>query len=375
MNAIRSRRFFGSLLAAAVGVTSLPQTRPASAADPAAAPSAAELKAVLDKAYESLKAKQNDDGSFAPKLGGPGITALAAAALIKAGRRSDDPVVAKALKYLESRVKPDGGVYDRRLANYTTCLAVMAFREANTNGKYDTAIANAAKFVKALQSGDDPADVRYGGVGYDGTSRPDVSNTQFFVEALRAAGAGTDDPAVRRAVTFLSRSQNLPGEFNDQPFAKKVSDDDRGGFVYNPLDQSDDTSGKRTAAGGLRSEGGMTYAGLKSFLYAGVGKDDPRVKGALGWIRRHYTLERNPGMGAAGLYYYYQTYAKAMHALGEDVFTDAKGIKHPWRKELFDTLKARQRPDGSWANENGAFLEGQPELATAFAVLALGYCK
>jgi squalene-hopene/tetraprenyl-beta-curcumene cyclase len=375
MNGFRLRRFFGPLLAAAVGVTTLPQMRPASAADPASAPTAGELKAVLDKAYDSLKAKQNDDGSFAPKLGGPGVTALAAAALIKAGRGPDDPLVAKALKYLESRVKPDGGVYDRRLANYTTCLAIVAFQEANAGGKYDRAIANAARFVKSLQDGTDPKDVRYGGVGYDGQSRPDVSNTQFFVEALHAAGAGKDDPAIRRAVTFLSRSQNLPGEFNDQPFAKKTSDDDRGGFVYNPLDQSSDKSDKRTAAGGLRSEGGMTYAGLKSFLYAGVGKDDPRVKGALNWIRRHYTLEQNPGMGTAGLYYYYQTYVKAMHALGEDVFTDAKGVKHPWRKELFAALKAKQRPDGSWANENGAFLENQPELATAFAVLALGYCK
>ena len=34
----------------------------------------------------------------------------------------------------------------------------------------------------------------------------------------------------------------------------------------------------------------MTYTGLKTFLYAGVGKDDPRVKAAVDWIRRHYTL-------------------------------------------------------------------------------------
>ena len=61
----------------------------------------------------------------------------------------------------------------------------------------------------------------------------------------------------------------------------------------------------------------MTYAGLKSFLYAGVSKDDPRVKGAVDWIRRHYTLEENPGMGKAGLYYYYHTFAKAMDALGQ----------------------------------------------------------
>jgi hypothetical protein len=117
----------------------------------------------------------------------------------------------------------------------------------------------------------------------------------------------------------------------------------------------------------------MTYAGLKSFLYAGVGKDDPRVKAAVDWIRRHYTLEENPGQKDAGLFYYYHVFAKAMDALGEDRFEDAKGVKHDWRKELFEALKSKQAADGNWANKNGAFLENSPELATAFALLSLSY--
>ena len=350
-----------------------PATR---AADPPARPPAADMTAVVDKAYAALRARQNPDGSFAPKLGGPGITALTAAALVRHGRGPDDPVVAKALAYLEKSVKPDGGVYDKGLANYTTCLAVVAFKEANRAGKYDPTIAAATKYLRTLQAGaDDPKDVTFGGTGYDGKSRPDLSNTQFFVEALTAAGAGPDDPALKKALAFIGRSQNLPGEFNDQPFAAQVSDDDRGGFVYNPLDQANPKSDKRTAAGGLRSEGGMTYAGLKSFLYAGVSKSDPRVKAAVKWIRNHYTLTQNPGMGTAGLYYYYHTFAKAMTALGDDVFVDAAGKKHPWRVELFDALKAAQKPDGTWANDNKAFFENQPELATAFALLALSYCR
>src|SRR5262249_7947335 len=119
-----------------------------------------------------------------------------------------------------------------------------------------------------------------------------------------------------------------------------------------------------------------TYAGLKSFLHAGVSKDDPRVQSAVQWIRGHYSLDENPGQGKAGLYYYYHTFGKAMAALGEDRFTDAAGKKHDWRRELFEALKSRQNPDGSWRNaEDRQFGESDPNLATAFAVLTLSYCR
>jgi hypothetical protein len=337
-----------------------------------AAPKSDEVSASIEKAIAYLKTKQNPDGSFAPKLGGPGITALIAAGLIRQGH-ADDPLVKKALAYLEKNVKDDGGIYNKGLANYSTSVALIALKEANSGGKYDKVIANAAKFLKTLQNRDEKDDLKFGGVGYDAKSRPDLSNAHFFVEALLAAGVPKDDPAVKDALVFLSRCQNLPGEIQTQEFAKKASENDKGGFVYNPFDAKNEKSDRRTAEGGLRSEGGMTYAGLKSFLYAGVGKNDDRVKAAVSWIRKHYTLEENPGMKDAGLFYYYHTFAKAMDAWGEDEFADADGKKHDWRQELFDTLKKKQAENGSWANKNSAFYESTPELATAYAVLALSY--
>jgi squalene-hopene/tetraprenyl-beta-curcumene cyclase len=342
-------------------------------------PDPKELQAVVDKAYDFLKSRQKADGSFEPGQGGPGPTAIIAAALIRLGKPVDDPVVAKALAFLEKSVQKDGGVYNRFLANYTTAIAITTFKEANTGGKYDTIIANASKFLKSLQFGGSADDQPFGGFGYEAPgkprSRPDTSNTHFTIEALIAAGVPKDDPAIKNALLFLSRCQNLPGEANKLDYSKKATEDDKGGFVYNPADAANDKSDKRTPEGGLRSEGGMTYAGLKSFLYAGVGKDDPRVKAAVDWIRKHYTLEENPGQKDAGLFYYYHVFAKAMAALGEDSFADAKGTKHDWRKELFDTLKSKQAADGSWANKNGQFLENTPELATAFALLSLSYTK
>lgn len=340
-----------------------------------AAPKPEEIKASVTKAYDFFKSVQKENGSFEPQRAGPGVTAIIVAGLIRNGYPVDDPVVAKGMKYLESQIQEDGGIYNRFLANYTTCIALVTFQEANKSGKYDKVIASANKFIKTLQQGGPEENLPFGGFGYDAKSRPDVSNTHFAVEALIAAGVPKDDPAIQNAIRFLSKCQNLPSEANKEAYAKKASEQDKGGFVYNPSEAGNAKSPKVTPEGGLRSEGAMTYAGLKSFLYAGVGKTDPRVVAALGWIRKNYTLEENPGQGEAGLYYYYTTFAKAMSVLGEDNFEDAAGKKHDWKMELFTTLKTKQSEKGSWTNKNGAFLESSPELATAFAVLALSYCK
>ncbi len=334
---------------------------------------AGDVKALLEKTHEYLKKQQAQDGSFSARATGPGVTALVVAGLLRNGYTADDPVVSKAIAFLEKSVKNDGGIYDKRLANYTTSVAVMAFHEANKGGKYDAILKNASKFLKGLQYGEGEG-VKTGGVGYGAKERPDLSNTQFFLDAMQAAGVPRDDPAVQQALKFVNRCQNLPGETNDQPFAKKTSKDDEGGLTYTPVDPDD--SKHKTPDGGLRSMGAMTYAGLKSFLYAGVDRKDPRVKGAIGWIKRHYTLDENPGMGQAGLYYYYHTFAKALDALGEPQFEDAKGNKHDWRKELYEVLKKKQKPDGSFTNAGDrAFGEADPNIATAFGLLTLSYVK
>jgi hypothetical protein len=337
------------------------------------APDPKDVKGMVEKAYDYLKKHQAEDGSFSAKATGPGATALVVAGLLRHGYPTDDPVVSKAIAYLEKNIKPDGGIHDKKLANYTTSIAIMAFQEANKGGKYDTVLKNATGFLKGLQYGNGDG-VKAGGVGYGAKDRPDLSNTQFFLEALLAAGVPKDDPAVQQAMKFVGRCQNLPGETNDQPFAKKTTKDDEGGLTYTPIDPDD--SKHKTPDGGLRSLGAMTYAGLKSFLYAGVDKKDPRVKGAISWIQRHYTLEENPGMGQAGLFYYYHTFAKAMDALGEPLFEDAKNVKHDWRQELYETLKKKQKPDGSFINATDrGFGEFDPNIATAFALLTLNYVK
>jgi squalene-hopene/tetraprenyl-beta-curcumene cyclase len=80
-------------------------------------------------------------------------------------------------------------------------------------------------------------------------------------------------------------------------------------------------------------------------------------------------------MGDNGLYYYYHTFAKALDAMGQDEFVDDQGNKHNWRAELVEELARRQADDGSWVNKNERWLEGDANLATGYALLALSYCQ
>ena len=118
----------------------------------------------------------------------------------------------------------------------------------------------------------------------------------------------------------------------------------------------------------------MTYAGLKSMVYAGLSKDDPRVRAAFGWVVQNWTLDANPGMAADhaaedGLFYYYLTLARAMDAYDQPTLT-SNGRQIDWRVALVDKLAALQKPDGSWLGE-ARFRENDPVLVTAYGVIAL----
>ena len=308
---------------------------------------------------------------------GPGVTALALTAAIRNGLDPTDAMVAKGLSALEGFVKPDGGIYGNgRLKNYETCVAMVCFAEANTAGKYDEILNNAKAFVTGVQySKRDASDSWYGGASYGGSGRPDLSNTGYLIEALRAVETDPGDPAIQAALAFVSRCQNLDSQFNDTPFADKVKD---GGFYYEiPVTKVDPSSSEEryTANGGLRSYGSMSYSGLKSMVYAGLSKNDSRVKAVVEWISKNYDLKSNPGMGSAGLFYYYHTFAAGLNASGIDRLADGQGVEHDWRSDLVKELASRQNDDGSWSNSNRRWFENDKNLATAFALMALSYAK
>lgn len=332
--------------------------------------------------------QHQEEGGFWSQPDHPALTALVLTAFAGDPDKrftASHPVAKKGYDYLLQCVKPDGGIYVKDLANYNTSVSMVALQSAG-DPAFEPVLRNARQFIIGLQ--DDArqpgvADGEFdGGVGYGGRyPHSDMSNTMFALEALyytrylNEDTLPTDQAAAAKklnwsaALTFIQRCQNLPGS-NDQSWA---SDDpaNRGGFVYFP---GNSKAGEVTLPSGkiaLRSYGSISYAGLLSYVYAKLDKDDPRVQAVLGWLQKNYTLEENPGMGQQGLFYYLHTMGKALTAARVDQLTLADGRTADWRRELALRLFDLQQSDGSWVNENGRWWEKDPVLVTSYAVVTL----
>ena len=374
-------------LAAVLALAAAPQDAPA---NPKAVRSAAYEKGLAFLRSRAVEGKWGVGGK--PE---PGITALAVGTFL--GRPGgmdpkDAPLVDGAVAWLRSLQKEDGGIYDKGNGNYITSLSVEALLLHGTDADR-AAVEKAKGYLRKMQfcedSGEgrvvDRKDPRYGGVGYGSDpSQPDLSNTQFALDSLRAAGVPESDPAFQRALVFLKRSQNRkenetegePKEAKDKDGKTLVRGSD-GGASYRPFDSKAGTVARPDGALEVRSYGSMTYALLKCYVYAGLKANDPAVSDAVKWIQKNYTWEENPGFkdakdGQQGLYYYYATAARSLEMLGDAAAgKDAAGKDRDWRADLAGKLLSLQKEDGSWINANDRWMEGLPEISTAFALKAL----
>lgn len=332
-----------------------------------------------------------DDGKFgAPGKPDAGLTAMVLAALQCLPEPRPEEVqssIDKGLAWLVSLQQKNGAIHDGKLPNYITSASILALRRSN-KAEFQSAIERAQKFLVGLQAdegeGYDEGDLYYGGIGYGGDERPDLSNLQMALDALSNSKSPEAAEALKRAVKFLERTQNR-SESNDVNVKDKkgatVRAGDDGGAAYYP---GNSPAGYVTLADGTkvpRSYGSMTYSLLKGYIFAGVSKDDPRMQAAWKWICENYTLDVNPGFEHSespmaayqGLFYYFNTMARALDLFGEEVIKDADGVEHAWREQLCGRLIAMQnRENGSWLNENSPrWWEGNPLLSTAYVLLAL----
>lgn len=353
--------------------------RPAEANSVLPADVVKQAQRAIDRGLEFLKSRQDRRGGWSTTLYGPAVTAIVARAFAQDGDYGPKhPIVERAVGFALQFEQADGGIYDKRqnLANYQTSVVLGLLASLNDPAHKDRIARTQAYLTKLQYDASESIDENhawYGGAGYNETKRPDLSNTQMMLEALHDSGLPRDHPVYQRALTFVTRCQ-MNATTNDRPYAKGATS---GGFIYSPNEngESKASEGQELPQSRLIPYGSMTYAGFKSMLYAGVNRDDDRVKACVKWIRSNYTLDVNPGMRAKqekeGLYYYYHVFARALAAWGEPVIVDDKGTPHNWRLDLCRKLIALQHEDGSWENPQTRWLEGDANYVTALSIQSL----
>ena len=344
-----------------------------------------EIQNAIDRGLASLLASQNTNGWWSTQDHVAPTALILTAFMGEPTRRFQTNLPAslsKGYAFVLGAVKPDGSIYRTSLINYNTSLSMVALA-ASGNPAHDGILGRARTFVIRSQMDlgepgkmDSPFD---GGIGYgDKYAHSDMNNTLTALEALHytrylqtgESSVPKQDVDWKALLQFVQNCQNLPSH-NRQPWA---SGDvrNRGGFVYYPGHSM--AGGVTNALSGkisLRSTGSISYAGLLSYLYAEVSRDDPRVRAVLDWLQNNYTLDENPALGQQGYFYYLNLLTKALLAARIDQLRLADGREIEWKAEVMRRLVELQKPDGSWVNTEQRWWERDSALVTSYALQSL----
>ncbi len=347
-----------------------------------------EIRLAVEKALGWLVSVQGVEGEWSGTAH-PAISALvlnamdAAVSGLSLPRERFEASRRRGMAFLRSRVKPDGGIYSESLTLYNTALSLTALLRSGDPS--DRSLTDrAAAFVAAQQARGMDRPELDGGIGYGPTGvspkrqHPDLDNTLVALEALRAhaearkadeRGAAVAGLDWKAAADFVGRCQNLKAG-NAGVWVSEESGN-RGGFVYYPGFSnagSQELSGGRTA---LRSYGSMSYAGLLSFVYAEIPRNDERMRAALQWLSENYTIEENPGLGKQGLFYYFYLMTKALCASSVEELRTKDGKRVAWARPLALRMMDLQAAEGWWENDVARWMEKDRVLVTSYCVTAL----
>lgn len=355
-----------------------------------------EARAAVDRGMKWLTQNQSEDGSFSDNKF-PALTALPLWSMALAGQGSS-PAAKKAAAFIASCAKPDGSIYVEPdevrkgggLVNYNTAICMAALHLAG-NAEHREIVLKARSFVaKSQHLGGDIYD---GGFGYDAKTQrayTDLLNTSTTVEAMRITedaedfrkpGEAKADIDWKKLEGFVQRVQN-DARFNDRAW---VTDDpkEQGGFAYHPDQTRAGTHEGKDGTVRFRSMPGMTYAGVLSYIYADVDKNDPRVKAAIAWISNHWDLDvasRDPEMAGTdaakeGVFFLYNILSKGLAANGDDLIQPDEGQAFNWRSKVQRKLVSLQQVDtkggGYWTNPVSRYWEGDKVLVTSYTLIAL----
>jgi hypothetical protein len=363
----------------------------------AATDQGARAKSAAERGRDFLIAYQHSDGSWrSDRYGGfRRGDALTPLVLIAIGDGGPSQAVHRAWKFLAQLVEgagEDGPVLDHPV--YTASLAISALAATGREGP-----GGSAPWVRVLRrqqflaeqgwTRDDP---EFGGWGYAAMApirpgvnlirqpnlEPNLSATAFALEALSVT-ARRDDPAIRAAMPFVARCQNIAGDGEPSRF-------DDGGFFMAPDAAQRNKAGiagiDQAGRQRFRSYGSATADGLRALRACGADVRDRTVQAAVRWLHERFHADVQSGsteptflaFAPASYFYYCYATSRALDALHVDWRISATRALD-WRGDMTDHLVNCQAPDGSWSNAHDALREDEPILATAFAVATLTVCQ
>lgn len=318
------------------------------------------INTAIENGLVWLRANQNTDGSWNAyggyRVAGAGMATLA---FLEQGYDESDPAVADGIAYILSKQQADGSISSGwGDENYETSCAIWALA---ATGNYQNKIANAVDWLvknqwdEAEPSKCDESDEKYwGGFGYDWDDRPDLSNSQFSLIALRAAELDPASPTWSKAITFTQRCRGTEN-----------------GFIYLPGE---------SLAGGTTSYGSMTAAGVWALRLCGRPTEDEYVQGGLNWLKDNYAYDTNPILSWMH-YYYIWSAAKAFlicdikGEIGGEIPVepeDDPAFDPGWYYDFSKYLVGEQNPDGSW-NREETFTDTFWALLTLQKAVAIPY--
>ena len=261
-------------------------------------------------------------------------TALALQTLLATGHTQSHPSVKKGLEFLLAQDWNEFAVYQ-----YAVIVPVLvAIQDEAYRERTQFAVNQLIKKQLPI-GGSEFADPRDdGGWGYGFTA--DGAHMNMVIYALYAAKQwGIDIPqdVWTRAERWIRRNQT-----------------ETGGWLYNLVDD-----GSPWAIGVY---GSMTATGLWALRACEVPVEDPQVQKGMAWVKKHWTLTRNPGSNS--WLYYYLLSLQRFCDIPPTVDTFAG---YDWYAEISQMMVAQQQSDGRWRGSESDF------LSTCFAVMSLSH--
>ncbi len=261
-------------------------------------------------------------------------TALALQTLFATGHTPSHPSVKNGLEFLLAQNWNEFAVYQHAVI----IPVLVATQDESYRERAQFAVNQLVKKQLPIADSEFADERDDGGWGYGFSA--DGAHMNMVIYALYAAKQwGLDIPqdTWTRAEQWIRRNQT-----------------ETGGWLYNLVDD-----GSPWAIGVY---GSMTATGLWALRACGVPIEDLQIQKGMAWVKKHWTLTRNPGSNS-WLYYYLLSLQRFC-----DIPPTLNAFAgYDWYKEISQMMVAEQEADGRWRGSESDF------LATCFAVMSLSH--